>query len=234
MALNQVGNEIWIYEGTTVSFYGFPFPTRMTVVRLGCGDLWIHSPEKLNPALQQELSELGTVKYLISPNKLHHLFIKEWSEAFPKAMNYAAPGLAKKRNDISFDGNLSNTEESFWAKEIKQTIFRGSPILEEVVFFHKPSSTLILTDLIENFDSKSLSWWQRKLAGFAGILSPNGKTPIDWRLSFAIGNKIQARESLGIIIEWNPENIILSHGVCIFGQGTEFVRSSFSWLANNQ
>jgi hypothetical protein len=69
--LKKVGDEIWIYEGSIVSFYGFPFPTRMTVVRLEDGSLWIHSPEKINNELVDELLNLGNVKYLISPNKLH-------------------------------------------------------------------------------------------------------------------------------------------------------------------
>jgi hypothetical protein len=32
LQLQPVGSEIWTYEGSTVSFYGFPFPTRMSVI----------------------------------------------------------------------------------------------------------------------------------------------------------------------------------------------------------
>ncbi len=229
-ALQRIGEEIWIYEGTTVRFHGFPFSTRMTIVRLGKGDLWIHSPEKINADLKGELADIGEVKYLVSPNKLHHLFLAEWIREYPQAVTCAAPGLARKRKDIEFAIELSATAEDEWAEDISQTLFEGSPAMEEVVFFHKPSSTLILTDLIENFDPKTLNVWQRGLARLAGILAPHGKTPLDWRVSFLLGSRQKARESLAQMLEWNPDNIILSHGQCIMGNGAEFLKASFRWL----
>lgn len=228
--LQQVGDEIWTYEGSTVRFLGFPFTTRMSVIRLGNGDLWVHSPEKMNPELIQEITQLGNVRHLVSPNKLHHLFLPEWMAAYPEAITYAAPGLAEKRNDIRFDAELTDLSRDEWKEEIAQTIFRGSPVLEEVVFFHRPSKTLILTDLIENVNPRSLNWWQTGLAGFAGILSPRGRMPIDWRMSFRLGGMRKARGSLEKIVAWGPENIILSHGECVYGGGTEFLKASFSWL----
>jgi hypothetical protein len=234
MLLHNVGTQIWTYEGSTVSFYGFPFPTRMTVIRLANNALWIHSPEKLTDDLISELAALGEVKYLISPNKLHHLFLPEWIEKFPHARNYAAPGLAKKRKDISFDAALREQPDTEWSTEIDRTIFCGSPAMEEVVFYHKPSSTLILTDLIENFNPSSLNWFQKALANWAGILYPNGKMPIDWRASFAFGSKHKARQSLQTLISWQPENIILAHGECVYGNATNFLKKSFAWLSNNK
>jgi hypothetical protein len=228
--LHQVGKEIWIYEGSTVSFYGFPFSTRMTVVRLENGDLWLHSPEKINSALMRELTQLGIVRHLVSPNKLHHLFLPEWIEAYPEAITCAAPGLAKKRADIHFHAELAAAPRDDWKEEIDQTIFRGSRLMEEVVFFHRSSRTLIVTDLIENLNPRSLNPWQRRIARVAGILSPKGKMPIDWRVSFRLGGMIKARESLDQMLGWQPENIILSHGECVFGGGAEFLKASFSWL----
>jgi hypothetical protein len=228
--LRQVGEEIWIYSGSTVSFYGFPFSTRMTVVRLVNGDLWVHSPEKINPHLINELGQLGRVRHLVSPNKLHHLFLTEWIKAYPEAVTYAAPGLAKKRSDIRFHAELTELAQDEWKAEIDQTLFRGSPLMEEVVFFHSSSSTLILTDLIEYLNPHALNWWQTGLARFAGILAPKGKMPVDWRVSFFWGDREKARQSLELMLDWQPENILLSHGECVFGGATEFLNTSFSWL----
>jgi len=228
--LKKVGDEIWIYEGSIVSFYGFPFPTRMTVVRLEDGSLWIHSPEKINNELVDELLNLGNVKYLISPNKLHHLFLPEWVKEYPEALKYSSPGLSKKRKDINFDMELEDKPEKEWYTDIDQIIFRGSPAMEEVIFCHKPSKTLILTDLIENFNPTTLNRWQRILARLAGILHPNGKMPLDWRISFLFGDKNKAKKSLEKMLSWAPQNIVLSLGECVFGGGDEFLRKSFSWL----
>ena len=91
-----------------------------------------------------------------------------------------------------------------------------------------------MTDLIENFHPSTLNWGQRLLAKFVGILSPNGRMPIDWRISFYFGNKQKARHSLNNILNWDTENIILSHGECIFENGNEFLQKSFKWLAINK
>lgn len=229
MQLKEVDKNIWTYEGSTVNFHGFPYSTRMTVIQLRNNHLWIHSPEKLNEALKEQLAGLGTVEYLISPNKLHHLFLPEWISEYPDAKCYAAPGLIQKRPDIEFTKQLSNSPEKEWQDEIEQIIFQGSPLMEEAVFFHVSSKTLILTDLIENFSPSAFNWWQKPIAWLTGIISPNGKTPIDWRLSFLFG-KAKARAALEKMTTWKPTNIIISHGECIFGNGSEFLKKSFGWL----
>ncbi len=227
--LNKISDNIWTVDGDAVLFYGMPYTTRMTLVRLNNGMLWVHSPSKISDKLLAEISALGEVKYLISPNKLHYLFLLDWIKQFPEAVCYAPPGLEKKRPDIEFSKALGMKPENEWQEEIDQIIFKGSPAMEEVVFFHRDSKTLILTDLIENFKPESFNWWQRTLAKYAGILSPNGKTPVDWRFSFVFGKK-EAKISLASLLEWEPENIIVSHGECIFGDGLEFLKKSFSWV----
>ncbi len=229
MALQQIANHLWIHDGDTVNFLGLPYSTRMTVIKLDEERLWIHSPTALTSALQAEIECLGNVCYLIAPNKLHHLFLSEWLLAYPKAESYAAPGLIKRRPDIAFDKELNAKTEPVWQDAVEQTLVSGSPVMEEVVFFHKDSKTLILTDLIENFDPQVFTPWQRLVAKLTGILAPNGKTPVDWRLSFMFGKK-RARTALKIMLSWQPENIIIAHGQCIFGNGTEFLRRSFEWL----
>jgi len=227
--LNEVSENIWTIDGDAVPFLGFPYTTRMTIVRLSDNELWIHSPLKISDALVEEVLKLGEIKYLVSPNKLHHLFLADWMEKFPDAISYASPGLAKKRSDLSFSKELDLLPESEWSKDIDQTIFKGSFAMEEVVFFHRSSKTLILADLIENFNLSSFNWWQRIVAGFIGILSPDGKAPMDWRLTYLFGKK-DARKSLSIITAWAPENIVISHGECIMGDGVEFIKKSFSWV----
>ena len=227
--LNKIGENIWTVEGDAVPFFGLPYTTRMTLIRLASGDLWVHSPLKISEDLMREMLSLGKVKYIVSPNKLHHLFIPDWIRAFPEAICYAPPGLVKKRSDIKFGKELGMLPEAQWSNEINQTIFKGSPAMQEVVFFHSRSKTLILADLIENFKPDSFNSWQRILARMTGILSPDGKTPVDWRLSFTFGKK-EARKSLSIIMGWEPDIIVISHGECILENGVAFLKKSFLWL----
>jgi len=229
VVLQEIAHNLWIHDGETVNFLGLPYSTRMTVIKLEQTRLWVYSPTALVPELKTAIDSLGEVSYLITPNKLHHLFLSQWAEAYPQAMRYAAPGLMGKRSDIVFDKELSSEAEPEWRKDIKQTVFFGSPVMKEVVFFHEASKTLILADLIENFDPLIFTPWKRFLAKLTGILAPNGKTPVDWRMSFVLGKK-QARAALKTMLAWQPENIIIAHGQCIFGNATEFLRRSFAWL----
>ena len=130
--LQQIGDEIWIAEGQTVSFYGFPYPTRMAVVRLSNGELWVWSPTSLTDDLAADIDSLGPVRHLVEPNKLHHLFLPDWASAYPDARLYAPPGLAKKRRDLSFDAELGDEPDAAWAGELAQVVCRGSRVVEEV------------------------------------------------------------------------------------------------------
>lgn len=55
--LKPVADDIWLIDGPAVRFYGMPFPTRATVVRLANGDLWVHSPTELSDGLRAAVME---------------------------------------------------------------------------------------------------------------------------------------------------------------------------------
>lgn len=62
--------------------------------------------------------------------------------------------------------------------------------LTEVEFFHRPSRTLVLTDLIENFEPDKLgSAVMRWLTWIGGVLDPDGQMPRDMRLTFRKQNR---------------------------------------------
>ncbi|QSX38612.1 DUF4336 domain-containing protein [Shewanella sedimentimangrovi] len=233
--MKPFGENIWLFDGPSVPFFGLPYSTRMTVVRLNDDELWVHSPIALTPELQQQVSGLGTVTYLIAPNKLHYLFLAQWQAAFPESRLYVAPGVEHKLTRLQpppvICQQLAEMESatSPWTGDIEQLIFSGSSVMQEAVFFHHPSKTLILTDLIENFPPEHFKSWQRPLARITGILAPNGRTPLDWRLSFST-RKAEARDCLGQMLAWAPEKIVLAHGLCIEKDGSHFLRRSFDWL----
>lgn len=137
--LEQIDADIWIADGSTVSFLGFPYTTRMAVVRLGDGSLWIWSPIELSDRLKTDLASLGHVRFLVSPNKLHHLFLPQWCSTFPKAELHVPPGLAKRYPTLRPAAELTDTPPSSWADEIDQVIVRGSLVMDEVLFFHRSS-----------------------------------------------------------------------------------------------
>ena len=231
--LLEFGPEIWVCEGPIIPFYfGFPYPTRMVVVRLSDGDLFVWSPIPLSPPMRREVDKLGPVRHLVAPNLLHHLFLAEWKSAYPEARLYAAPGLRRRRGDLTFDFDLVDTPNPRWAADLDQVLMRGSVAMTEVVFFHYRSRTVIFADLIQNLPNGWFKGWRRTLARIAGIVAPNPGAPWDWRASFI--SRRAARASLERILRWPIERALIAHGEPVAVNGSAFVREAFSWLLGRQ
>lgn len=226
--LEPFAPELWVAEGAPVSFHGFAYSTRMAVVRLVNGDLFLWSPIALDPELKNELAALGRPAHLVAPNKLHHVFLADWKKAWPDALLWAPPGLASKRPDLHFDASLVNTRAP-WAAEIGQVCFGGSFAMAEMVFFHRASRTALFADLIQNFPADWFKGWRGVLARWGGIVAPHPGTPRDWRASFL--NRHAAREALSRIQAWNADRVVIAHGEMSAGNGSRLISEAFRWLA---
>lgn len=233
--LKPVAPDIWIVDGPKIRFYGLPFSTRATVIRLKNGDIWVHSPTRLDDGLIGELNALGPVRHLIAPNWIHYAYVADWQVQFPEAISWAAPGVKKRAESrgmtVRFDHDLQDTAPSAWAGEIDQQIVHGSKVHQEAVFFHRRSETLILTDLIENFEAENLSWWMRILTRLGGILDPDGQMPRDMRLTFrAWANDL--RRAVAQMIDWAPERVIVAHGRWYPSGGVAEIKRAFRFVLN--
>jgi hypothetical protein len=226
--LTDVDRDIWIADGPSVPFLGVPYPTRMAVVRLRDGTLWVCSPIRLDDRLRIAITELGVVRHLVSPNRLHHLFLGDWVHAWPEAKLYASPGVARRRRDLSFDSELADQPDLAWADDIDQVIFHGSFAMEEVVFLHRASKTAIVTDLVQRFDPASLHGWRRMVMTLDGVVGPNGSTPREWRLSF--WNRAAARRARQKVLDWNPRRVLIAHGEWVRDDGRAVLERALAWL----
>jgi hypothetical protein len=199
-ALSLFVPDVWVGEGPVVSFVGFPYPTRMVVVRLSNGGLFLWSPIALSPELKAAVDALGPVRFLISPNKLHHLALGAWKAAYPEARLFASPGVRKKRPDLRFDADLGDGPDPAWAADLDQVMVRGGA-MDEAVFFHRASGTAIFTDLIENFRPGWFGGWKGLVTRLDGIVQPHPGAPRELRWSFVFHRR-QAREALQQILAW--------------------------------
>lgn len=226
--LHEFGPNIWIADGPAVSFLSFAYPTRMAVIRLSSGELFIWSPIALSEALRREVEAHGRVCHLVSPNKLHYLFLNDWKNAYPNARVYASPGLRKKRKDIAFDEELGDNPPTVWARDIDQAIMHGSFALTEVVFFHRESRTVLFADLVQNFRPDWFKGWKGVLARLDGIVAPNPGAPREWRASFL--DRRAAEIALTRILSWPIARVVIAHGDVPSGDPIGFVRKAFGWL----
>ncbi len=226
--LKNIDSDIWTLDGDRVTMFSIPFTTRMTIVRLSNNQLWLHSPIAPSAERFNTINELGEVAHIIAPNIFHHLFVGDWLAKYPSAKLWGAEGLPEKRPDLKFDAVLNDSTEQIWENEIDQLYFQGSKILPEVVFLHKKSKTLIITDLIQNHDPVLDNWFWRLVKKINGVLSPKGGVPKDLRMT--ILDKEIARLSLEKMLSWDFEKMVLGHGICIDNNAKKYVADSFSWL----
>lgn len=191
------------------------------------------SPTEPDEGLRSEVDALGPVVHLVSPNKIHYAHIAAWKRAYPGAMAWASPGVRERAASqgvgVSFDGDLGDGPEEAWSGDLDQLVFRGSRFMEEVVFFHRKTRTLILADLIENIEPEKVGGAWRWLVRLAGAMDPDGKAPIDLRLTFS-GGKEAARTSFERMVAWRPERVIMAHGRSYERDGTAELRRAFRWL----
>lgn len=234
----QVAPGIWIVDGPIVRMAAplgihAPFPTRMTVVRLGDASLWCHSPIAPGDELFGRIDALGPVRHLVSPNCLHYAHVAAWKRRYPEATAWASPGVRERARSqgiaVAFDADLGDAPPPAWAADLDQMRFVGSRVLEEIVFFHRSSATVILADLIENFESHKLAGAWRWLARLGGVLDPDGKAPLDLRMTF-LGRTRLARPCVERLLGWHPERVLLAHGRWYPRNGEAELRRAFRWV----
>ena len=230
--LEPLGLDLWVADGGIVSFNGFDYPTRMAVVRLADGGLWLWSPVELTADLADEIGALGPVRYVVSPNRLHYLFLSQWQAAFAGAEVWGTAGTIARTKDVSFAGTLGDEPPPAWAGQIDQFRFTNSPVVEEVLFFHRASRTAIIADLSQTFSEAFLKdhwpWWMRPVARWSKMIEGWGYPPIDYRISFR--HRASARPKVRALIAEHPERVIVAHGELVRADGEAFLRRAFSWL----
>lgn len=198
----------------------------MIAVRLPGGELWVHSPIALEAELREELEAVGRVGFLVAPSLMHDRFAAEWAAAFPQATLWLAPGLAERRRDLPRHGVLGHAPEPAWASVLDQHPVAGMPRMNEVVFLHRPTRTLILTDLAVHFSSCDSLWTRAYLWANHAY----GRLGCTYVLRLLTRDREAARRSLDRILEWDFDRVIMSHGQVLERDGPEALRRAFAWL----
>jgi hypothetical protein len=226
--LHEFAPLLYLADGPTVSFYGFPYPTRMAVAKLSDGSAWVWSPVALTDELAVAVEAVGPVRHIVAPNKLHHLFLDTWAERWPEARLHAPPGLARKRPDLRFAAELGDTPDPAWAADIDQAVFRGSFAMEEVVFFHRASRTAIVCDLVQRHPEVEMKGWRGMLMRLDGLVGENGSTPREWRASFL--RRAPARAARGKVLGWKTERLLIAHGDCAQRGANTILAGALGWI----
>jgi hypothetical protein len=203
----------------------------MTVVRLSDGALWVNSPVPAPFDTLKRISELGPVRYLVAATPRHFWRLEGWHTLFPEAQLWSSRTtlLTLKKRSPPITGVLGDDPPQAWANDFDQLVFKGNPLFDEVLFFHKQSGTVMLDDLIQIHASAKGEPLRNALFRLAGVGSPRGGVGLDIRLSFT--NRNLARRSLEKLLSWEFDKLIIAHGACIEREAKPFVKNAFRWLA---
>ena len=226
--LMHIAEGLWTQNGDRIRLFGIPFDTRATIAKLPNGTLWLHSPVKPTAARLAEVRSLGPIAHIIAPNRIHGAFTTAWAEHAPKAQVWVSPKFPDRHPDIRYDHLLTDTAPPDWSDTLDQCLFAGHAYLDEVVFLHRPSATLIVTDIYQRHDPATEPALWRILKGLAGMMAPKGAMPPDLRLSFT--DKIAARAARDRILGWEFDRILLPHSVPVETGGKAALTKALAWL----
>ncbi len=223
--LESLAEDLWVARRPLPLVVG-DVGARMTVLRLSDRSLMLHSPVQLDAPLLQALGELGPVKWLLGPSKVHHLFLGDYVKAFPDAALCGAPGLAEKRRDLAFRYVLAPQPPPSWPEIVKFQLVEGAPLMNEVALLHAPSRTLVLTDLVFNVQPGAsnrarLFHW---LVGATGRFGPHRVIRLGFR------DRAAARRSLDRILAWDFDRVVMSHGEVVSTGGHSLLEQAFASL----
>lgn len=198
-----------------ISIAGVPTPRRMTVVRLADGSLWVCSANRLDDALKSELDAVGPVRHVVCPNRFHHVFVDDYQRAWPEARLYGAPGLAKKRSDLSFDEALGDEPPEAWRGDLEQLPVAGIPALNEVAFRHAASGTLVLTDLLFHVGPE-LPHLRSRL--FFRVWGVYGRPAVSRLVRFLVKDRSALAGSLERVLARDFRRVLMAHGEALEGE----------------
>ena len=229
-ALQAFAQNIWTVEGPIVWDMGLEFPTRMAVVKLSDGSVWVSSPVPASFETLKAITELGSVRYLIAATPRHVWRLEAWHTLFPKAELWIArpTAVTLRRGKLPITGILKDTAPEAWADDLEHLVFRGNPLLSEVLFYHRLARTVLLDDLIQSNPPLEGRIFRNAVFKLAGGLAPQASVGLDMRLTFF--DRELARQSLQRLLSWDFDKLIIAHGACVEDDAKQYLKEAFRWL----
>ncbi len=217
-----------------------PLSSTMTVLRLPGGGLVLHSPVAATAARRAAVDALGPVAHLYAPNLFHHRWIGEWAAAYPAARLHAPPGLARKRPQLRVDrvvaagphaGGAPPSLEPVSAEPAFAGVLEEIPIegfrLREIALIHRPSSTLVVADLLHNVGRPAHPWaaLYTRVMGFYD--RPALSRVIRWT---GFDDRGAARRCLRDLVARPFDRLVVGHGAPLPHGGRAALAAAYQWL----
>lgn len=201
-----VPGSIWAAE-RPVWFSGVRMRSRTTVVRLAGGALWVHSPCAPSDEVCAALDALGEVRWIVVPNRFHHLETPATAARYPNAVVVGPKSAVARNPQVSLAMGAHDPAYVRATPELTSIQLNGVPFLDETVFFHPASGSLIAADLLISACARD-HWTWRFAARIWGRYE-KFRTPPDvrWNTRASAG----AAESIAQLSALAIERILVAH-----------------------
>ena len=223
--LEPIAENLWGAEHDLFLPGGVHFRGRMTVVRLAHGGLVLHSPIPIDTELSEELAQLGPVEHVVAPNSMHHVHLTSGLQRYPQARLYGPGLLAKKRSDLTFL-DVTNPDTLDFGSEFRPLHIRGVPKLDEVVFLHAPTQTLVVTDYFFNI-RECQGWLTPWVLRMTGTYRRFAQSRL-WR--WVLEDRPLAQTSAEELLAWRFQRIVPAHGEVVSDNAHEQAENALAWL----
>ena len=217
-----VARQIWSLR-YIVRIGPLSFPVRSTIVKLTDGKLWVCSPPRPTPDLLEALAQIGPVGYVVAPNLQHHLHFAAFLKNHQGAEGLIAPGLPDKIPSLRDHRTISETD---WAEDLAGIFIQGLPVLNETVWVHRQTGTLIVTDLLFDFgvDNPPLV---RLVARLLGV---DRRLGMSRTMKLAVKDRTALRQSIGRIMSQQIERVMTAHDQIVEHDVEDRLAAAFAWL----
>ncbi len=195
--------------------------TRMHVLCGADGRLHLVSPVDVDDDEQRAIDALGKVASVVVPNTMHTMYWRKAHARWPGATLYAPEKVRAAAKDVSWAATSAPSDAAIDAQR-----FEGAASLDETVFFHRPSATVVFTDLVFHFTEKP-GWWTGWYVSSQRVLGRVGQTIIS---RSTISDKGAARRSAARVAEWEGARIAVCHAANWSGDTRDAVKDAFAWL----
>lgn len=223
--LNKLSDGLW-ERNDALTVLGIAMGHRMTVARLGDGSLWVHSPVAYTSELAASLDALGPVGHIVAPNYMHDTYLEGWLPNYPGVRFHAPRAFHKVFPHFKLTDVLSETPAPAWAGLLDQHVVQGVPRVHEVVFLHRPSRTLIATDLSFNL-GRDMPWTSALMCRINGCYDRFGPSRL---FRSVIKDRAALRGSIDRLLSWDFDRLIVSHGAIIERGAKDRLREAFAFL----
>lgn len=196
-------------------------PVRCTVVKLKTGENVMISPIDFSEAQLMQISKLGPITHIVAPCLIHHLFINKAIERFKPREIWGPPGCREVLPEVPFN-RVFGTDRWPFELHLPFVFIDGVPRVNEVVFYHEISKTLICADLCFNLQ-RPKGWAAPLMLRLLGTYKRFGVSRVQARY---MKDRPAFEKSVQEILKWNFESIAMGHGEILIGHGRDRLESA--------